>query len=103
MAPLEHQPGIPEQWLKPANEIIRTTVEKGTNIYSDEHGAYYHLGSEGFNHGFVRHAEEYVRGSVHRNGIENFWSLLKRMVRGIRIGRTVPHVPVFGRGSLSIQ
>jgi len=73
---------IPEQWLKPVNEIIRTTVEKGTNIYSDEHGAYYHLGSEGFNHGFVRHAEEYVRGSVHTNGIENFWSLLKRMIRG---------------------
>jgi transposase-like protein len=73
---------IPEQWLKPVNEIIRNTVERGTNIYSDEHGAYYHLGSEGFQHEFVRHAEEYVRGSVHTNGIENFWSLLKRMIRG---------------------
>ena len=31
------------------NEIIRSTVEKDTNIYSDEHGAYYYLGSEGFN------------------------------------------------------
>src|SRR6267142_1169162 len=39
---------IPEQWLKPVNEIIRNTVEKGTNIYSDEHGAYFHLGIEGF-------------------------------------------------------
>lgn len=73
---------IPEQWLRQVNEIIRSSVEKGTSVYSDEHGAYYHLGSEGFQHAFVRHAEEYVRGSVHTNGIENFWSLLKRMIRG---------------------
>jgi transposase-like protein len=53
---------VPEHWTKPVNEIIRNTVEKGTNIYSDEHGAYYSLGQEGFNHAFVRHAEEYVRG-----------------------------------------
>src|SRR5688572_625565 len=28
---------IPEQWMKPVNEIIRKTVEEGSNIYSDEH------------------------------------------------------------------
>src|SRR5207249_583621 len=63
---------IPESWMKPANEIIKDTVEPGSNIYSDEHGAYYHLGSEGFNHAFVKHAEYYVDGAVHTNGIENF-------------------------------
>src|SRR6266850_7901248 len=36
---------IPEQWMKPVNEIIKNSVEKGSNIYSDEHGAYYALGS----------------------------------------------------------
>jgi hypothetical protein len=30
----------------------------------------------------VNHAEEYVRGRVHTNGLENFWSLLKRTLRG---------------------
>jgi hypothetical protein len=30
----------------------------------------------------VNHAEEYVRGNVHTNGIENFWSLLKRGIKG---------------------
>src|SRR5712675_315109 len=33
-------------------------------------------------HQFVNHAEEYVSGNVHTNGIENFWSLLKRGLKG---------------------
>jgi len=41
-----------------------------------------HLNKQGFQHAFVRHAETYVDGAVHTNGIENFWSLLKRTVRG---------------------
>lgn len=73
---------IPETWKDTVNDIIKETVEQGTNIYSDEHGAYYHLGTQGFNHAFVRHTETYVDGVVHTNGIENFWSLLKRMIRG---------------------
>jgi hypothetical protein len=35
-----------------------------------------------FVHQFVNHAETYVRGNVHTNGMENFWSLLKRMLKG---------------------
>ena len=33
-------------------------------------------------HEVINHAESYVRGRVHTNGIENFWSLLKRAVKG---------------------
>src|SRR5947207_9012045 len=33
-------------------------------------------------HKVIDHAEEYVDGEVHTNGIENFWSLLKRMIKG---------------------
>src|SRR5437762_12772014 len=73
---------IPEAWKDEALEIIRATVEKGSSIYSDEHGTYRFLGSEGFQHAFVRHAETYVDGMVHTNGIENFWSLLKRGIKG---------------------
>lgn len=73
---------IPEAWRDEVREIIRETVEPGAAIFSDEHGAYYDLGSEGFQHEFVRHAEEYVRDNVHTNGIENFWSLLKRGIKG---------------------
>jgi transposase-like protein len=73
---------IPEAWRDEVRDIIRETVEPGTQVYSDEHGAYKHLGSEGFKHAFIRHAETYVEGAVHTNGIENFWSLLKRGIKG---------------------
>jgi hypothetical protein len=73
---------IPEAWRNEVNDIIREVVEPGTQIYSDEHGAYHHLGSQGFKHAFIRHAETYVNGAVHTNGIENFWSLLKRGIKG---------------------
>jgi hypothetical protein len=35
-----------------------------------------------FVHEFVNHAEKYVDGHVHTNGMENFWALLKRMIKG---------------------
>jgi hypothetical protein len=35
-----------------------------------------------FIHNVVDHAESYVRGHVHTNGLENFWSLLKRGIKG---------------------
>ncbi len=73
---------IPESWRDEVRDIIRETVEPGSNVYSDEHGTYHTLGDEGFNHAFVRHAETYVDGVVHTNGIENFWSLLKRGIKG---------------------
>lgn len=38
--------------------------------------------SDDYQHEVVDHAVEYVRGQVHTNGIENFWSLLKRGLKG---------------------
>lgn len=73
---------IPEHWKEEVNAIIKETVLPGSNIHTDEHGSYYHLGSEGFRHWFVRHAETYVDGVIHTNGIENFWALLKRGIKG---------------------
>lgn len=77
-----HAQVVPDQWKETVNEIIHGTVEKGAKIYSDEHGSYAHLNDAGFVHDFVRHAQYYVRGAVHTNGIENFWSLFKRGIKG---------------------
>lgn len=56
---------------------------KATHVSTDEHSGYRNLGRT-FNHGIVRHsANEYRRGSHHTNGIEGFWSLLKRQIIGI--------------------
>jgi hypothetical protein len=38
--------------------------------------------SDTYAHEVVDHAEEYVRGKIHTNGLENFWSLLKRALKG---------------------
>jgi transposase-like protein len=60
---------------------VKANVEKGAELMTDELASYTGLEKE-FVHQFVNHAEEYVRGEVHTNGLENFWSLLKRGLKG---------------------
>jgi hypothetical protein len=60
---------------------ILNQVEFGAKLYSDDAVAYNELASL-YAHEVVNHAQEYVRGRVHTNGLENFWSLLKRGLRG---------------------
>jgi hypothetical protein len=57
-------------------------VQKGGKIYSDCFPPYKSLPELEFVHETVNHVKEYVRGEVHTNGIENFWSLLKRGLKG---------------------
>jgi hypothetical protein len=61
--------------------VITTTVAAGAEIYTDEFALYPHLSTE-YIHEVVNHAEQYVRGHIHTNGLENFWSLLKRGLNG---------------------
>jgi transposase-like protein len=56
-------------------------VEAGSTVYSDALRSYNQLDQE-YIHKVINHAVEYVRGNVHNNGIENFWSLLKRTIKG---------------------
>ncbi len=56
-------------------------VELGTAVYTDALESYSGL-SHDFEHATVDHAERYVDGQVHTNGVENFWSLLKRGLHG---------------------
>jgi len=60
---------------------ILNQVQFGSKLYSDDAVAYNELASL-YAHEVVNHAQEYVRGRVHTNGLENFWSLLKRTLRG---------------------
>jgi transposase-like protein len=61
--------------------LVRENVEPGSALYSDALKSYEGLGSE-YEHQVVDHAVEYVRENVHTNGMENFWSLLKRGIGG---------------------
>lgn len=58
----------------------RRNVAPGSEVFSDALGSYRDLASD-FAHGVIHHAEKYVEGQIHTNGIENFWSLLKRATR----------------------
>jgi len=60
---------------------IRKYVLKGSEVHTDELRAYNGLEEE-FTHNVINHAECYAKGHVHVNGMENFWSLLKRSIRG---------------------
>lgn len=60
---------------------IKESVETGSNVFTDEWRAYQNLSDE-YTHQVINHSIEYVRNNVHTNGIENFWSLLKRTIKG---------------------
>src|SRR5271154_1016508 len=64
---------------------IRAHVKAGSAIYTDALMSYMGLKQQGFEHQVIDHAERYVDGQVHTNGLENFWSLLKRQLKGTYI------------------
>ncbi len=66
---------------KSLHSEVSNHVEAGSTVYSDALRSYNRLGEE-YIHNVINHSEEYVRGHVHTNGIENFWSLLKRSLGG---------------------
>jgi transposase-like protein len=71
-------PNVKRETLQ--NEILNN-VHPGSQVYTDAAASYDRF-SDQFVHEVVNHAMEYVRGQVHTQGIDNFWSLLKRTLRG---------------------
>lgn len=70
---------------------VRQHVQSGAEVMTDAHRSYMGLDSE-YVHQFTDHAETYVRGNVHTNGIENFWSLLKRSIKGTYVSVEAFHL-----------
>lgn len=64
--------------------IIHKNVEYHSNVYTDCHKSYKLL-YIGYKHSTVNHSVEYVNGDVHTNTIENYWSVLKRGLKGTYI------------------
>jgi transposase-like protein len=63
-------------------EKILNNVEGGSHVITDDFPTYRYALADKFAHDVINHATSYVEGQVHTNGIENFWSLLKRSLRG---------------------
>jgi transposase-like protein len=72
---------IPDVKRTTLQTAILANVKHGSAIYTDEAVAYDSLAKD-YIHETVNHMDEYVRGKVHTNGLENFWSLLKRGLNG---------------------
>ena len=63
------------------HKAVHNFVEPGTEVFTDAFRSYQGLSGE-YIHQVIDHAEKYVNGNVHTNSIENFWSLLKRSIKG---------------------
>ena len=76
---------VPERTDKATLQgFIRYRVDAGTTVYTDEHASYVGISTFGIDHEAVKHGVgEYVNGQAHTNGIENFWSVLKRGYHGV--------------------
>jgi hypothetical protein len=65
-----------------AHGKIRQHVAGGATLHTDDFSLYKGGLATNYIHNVIDHAEAYVDGEVHTNGLENFWSLLKRAIKG---------------------
>ncbi len=73
-------PNVRRHNLEP---VVRENVANGTSVYTDALKSYDRLDYlSDYTHHVIDHAEAYAKGNVHTNGLENFWSLLKRGIKG---------------------
>lgn len=82
---------VPNRRREQVEAKVRENVEKGSEVFTDALPSYNHL-SPDFEHQFVDHAVSYVNGKVHTNGLENFWCLLKRMLKGTYVSVDPVHL-----------
>ncbi len=72
---------VPNTKRKTLQNAILDNVHHGSPVFTDTATVYDNLNAQ-YVHETVNHAEAYVKGRVHTNGLENFWSLLKRGLKG---------------------
>lgn len=74
---------VPDLKKNTVEPIIKKNVDKDSTVYTDEFLSYKDLKKHGLDHDVIKHAiKEYVRGKVHTNTIEGFWSQMKRSING---------------------
>src|SRR5208282_2977763 len=73
--------------------IMARNISRKSHLMSDEHPIYTYVGHNFTSHGTIAHArKEYVRGPVHTNTIEGFFSILKRGMYGVYQHVSEPHL-----------
>ena len=72
---------LPDVQMATLTGRVQQNVKPGSQVFTDAAGGYNGLDAD-YIHGVIDHAETYVKENVHTNGLENYWSLLKRGIRG---------------------
>jgi transposase-like protein len=86
---------IPNVQRKTLHDVIHRNVEPGSSVFTDAWKAYKQMDPKFF-HDFVDHMEGYVKDKVvHTNGLENFWALLKRCIRGTHVSVEPFHLAAY--------
>lgn len=82
---------IPNNKRQTVQAEIREQVVPGSNVHTDALLSYKGLSAD-FIHQVIDHAVAYVHGNTHTNGLENFWSLLKRTLKGTYVAVDPAHL-----------
>lgn len=85
---------VPNSDKRTLANVIVPNIHGYAKLYTDGHSGYDGIGFY-VEHQRVNHQIEYVRGHVHTNSIENFWSLFKRTVKGTYIHLDPRHVQAY--------
>ncbi len=90
-----HAKVVPSVTREVVLKEILDRIERKSKVYTDNALVYNPLKVRDFVHETVTHIDEYVRGHVHTNGIENFWSLLKRGLNGTYVSVEPFHLDAY--------
>ncbi|HEV7643336.1 MAG TPA: IS1595 family transposase [Pyrinomonadaceae bacterium] len=76
---------------KTIRDFVTGGAETGAEVMTDQWRGYHNLHDQ-YTHQIINHSIEYVNGHIHTNGIENFWSLLKRTIKGTYVAVDPAHL-----------
>jgi transposase-like protein len=85
---------LPNRQQHTLHEVIHKNVEPSAQVFTDALKAYRGL-DQNFVHQFIDHAEKYVEGAIHTNGLENFWALFKRCIKGTHVSIEPFHLEAY--------
>lgn len=82
--------------IRTVKPLISENIEKKSEVYTDEFLSYQNIKNYDYDHDVVKHRiKEYVRGNVHTNTIEGFWSQLKRSIHGTYHSVSPQHLQLY--------
>lgn len=84
---------VPHVWQMNIQKHIKNNVQRGSTLITDQSPVYHGIDQAPYDHHHVNHSKkEYVRGNIHTNTIEGYWSRLKSSIRGTHVSVSGKHL-----------